>query len=109
MVTLEGPYDNYDRGGAPPDLSRTPRPDGEAYLGQFAYLFRHSVGPCRFQPNVRYQCFDAGPTEQTRIEGGSNYVIKGHFARFSAVVGENDSNHFGADGTFVLAGAQLWL
>lgn len=111
VVTLEGAYYNYDRGGAPPvpPGRGTPRPDGDAYLGQFAYLFQQSVGPGRFQPHVRYQHFDTGPTDQTRIEGGINYVIKGHFARVSAVVGEKDNNPFGADGTFFLLGAQLWL
>jgi len=111
VATLEGAYYSYDRGGAPPNLrgAATPRPDGDAYLGQVAYLLQPSLGPGRFQPHVRYQHFDTGPTEQTRIEGGINYVIKGHFARFSAVVGEKDNNLFGADGTFFLVGAQLWI
>lgn len=106
--TLEGAYYRYDRDGVRPVLPSNglPRPDGDAYMALAAYLVQPRLGPGQVQPHIRYQRFETGAADQTRLEGGINYIIRGHSARLSLIVGEEDNNPFGADGTFFLMGIQ---
>lgn len=94
-VTLEGAYYHYDTGGVadvPPTFNGASPTDnvggvteGHAYLVSGAMLLPQTVGVGKFQPVVRYQEFDATLAHaKTRlVDGGVNYVIKGHNARLS--------------------------
>jgi hypothetical protein len=73
VVTFEAAAYDYDLAGAPGD--------GTAYLASLAYLFPKPSGIGAFQPLVRYQDFE----DESAVDVGVNYIIRGHNARLSAI------------------------
>ncbi len=117
-VTLEGAYYHYDTGGV---LDVAPTFDGagstanvggiaqgDGYLVSGAFLVPTKVGWGKFQPFARYQQFDADITDikSKQYDFGSNYVIDGHNARFSATYAIDQSTGVKDSNSFVL-GVQL--
>jgi hypothetical protein len=74
VVTIEGAYYKYNVGVTASNFTH-----GSAYLLQGAYLFPTELGIGKLQPIVRFQDF----ADVTRLDFGSNYVIRGHNARLS--------------------------
>jgi hypothetical protein len=73
VITLEAAAYDYDLSGAPGD--------GNSYLASAAYLFPKTTGIGAFQPMIRFQDFE----NESALDLGVNYIIRGHNARFSAV------------------------
>jgi hypothetical protein len=72
VVTLEAAAYDYDtRGGAG---------DGQSYLASAAYMLPGMTGIGTLQPLVRFQEFE----NESALDVGVNYVIRGHNARVSA-------------------------
>jgi hypothetical protein len=71
VVTLEGAYYKYN-------VEHTSG-HGSAFLVQAAYLFPTMLGIGKIQPIARYQDF----RDESILDVGANYVIKGHSARLS--------------------------
>lgn len=105
-VTLEGAYYDYDLDNLAWSGTTGGPTQGNGYFALAGYLFPQVVGIGRFQPHVRYESFDADiGGETTRTTLGVNYVIKGHDARVSAVVGNTDTGV--SDSNFFRLGVQL--
>jgi hypothetical protein len=79
-ASIEGAWYNYDY----QDVIAAG--DGSGYLAEGAFLFSKEVGIGKFQPFVRYQDF----REQSILDTGVNYIIRGHNARLSAFWGVFD-------------------
>jgi hypothetical protein len=77
VVTIEGAYYKYNVGEDAVIIAG--RGHGSAYLLQGAYLFPTELGIGKLQPIFRVQDF----RDVTRMDFGSNYVIRGHNARLS--------------------------
>ena len=104
VLTLEGAYYQYNTSGkidttaAAVNAGSTDNVgglvQGDAYLAAAAYLIPYKVGWGKFQPNFRYQHFDAdaftGVADQTQYDIGTHYVIDGHNARISATYTKNE-------------------
>lgn len=103
VLTLEGAYYHYDT-----DDQLTPGiTQGESYFILASYLFNHKVGIGKFQPVVRYQNFDKDfAPDAEEWSAGTNYVIKGHDARLSAIYSEYKEEGAETVDKFV-AGVQL--
>jgi hypothetical protein len=78
VMSLEGALYRYD-------LQDTAG-DGSAYMAQAGYLFPTVVGIGRLQPIFRYQDF----RDESIVEAGLNYVIRGHGARVGFVYSLTD-------------------
>ncbi|KPV39966.1 hypothetical protein AN478_07180 [Thiohalorhabdus denitrificans] len=104
VFSLEGAYYSYDLDGATDSTVRTA---GDSVRGLMSFLVGPELGPGQLQPHVRYQSFDYdGGGEDTRLEGGLNYIIDGHNAKLSAIAGvEEDAG--GVEQNFFLLGWQL--
>jgi hypothetical protein len=78
VVTVEGAYYKYNvgRNGVPVAGSLQ---HGSAFMFSAAYLFPEEIGAGKFQPIARYQDF----REASRLDVGTNYVIRGHSARLT--------------------------
>lgn len=105
-LSLEGAYFDYDHDDVTPRFGY----EGEGYLALAAFLFPQQIGIGQFQPHVRYQNLDADSAADEReiTEVGLTYVIKGHNARVSAIVGEDDPNT-GDETNFFLLGIQIQI
>ncbi len=105
VLTFEGAYYSYDT-----DNKFTPLVDGYGYFLLTSFLIDRQVGPGRFQPVVRYESLERDDlgSDATRIEGGVNYIIRGHDARVSLLVSNTDfkDSGLGSIGQFI-AGVQL--
>jgi hypothetical protein len=78
VVTFEGAYYKYNI-GRNASTTALGLQHGSAFLLQAAYLFPTEIGPGKLQPIARYQDF----LNTSRLDLGSNYVIRGHNARVS--------------------------
>ena len=99
VFTLEGAYYVYDTDGI---VTTGPfgngLADGESFFVLTSYLINHKVGIGKFQPVFRYQEFDHdGGPNVTEWSAGTNYIIKGHDARLSALYSETDTGIAGED------------
>lgn len=105
-VTLEGAYYDFDDDDAAVTGSLVA---GTSYFMQGGYLFPQQVGIGKFQPYVQVSKLDPDNGAETdKWEAGLNYVIDGHNARISGVVGKIDPD--GADDSkFFQVGVQLQL
>jgi hypothetical protein len=85
--TLEGSYYYYDT-----DHKVTPFVSGSGYYVLTSYLFTEKIGIGQFQPVFQYQSLDRddGGLDTTKWEIGTNYIIKGHDARVSAMYSQTD-------------------
>jgi hypothetical protein len=85
VLTLEGAYYVYDTD----DLVTPGLVQGESYFILASYMFDHKIGIGKFQPVVRYQNFDKDfAPDAEEWSAGTNYIIKGHDARLSAIYSE---------------------
>ena len=115
VITAEASYNDYDLDDEP----STSLVQGNGYYLLGAFLLPEKIGIGQLQPTVRYQTFDVDNGVDTEIwELGLNYVISGHDARFSFVVGNADTDggrastdaaSLGSDGNFFQVGLQLQL
>jgi len=107
VVTLEGAYYDFDYDGIlDPDFGY----EGDGYFVLGSFLFPQEVGIGRFQPQVRYQRVnDDLAVDTTRIEGGLNYIMDGHNARASMVLGKDKVSGGGDSTNFFILGLQLQI
>ncbi len=103
VVTLEGSYYHYDT-----DDKATPLVSGSGYYLLASYLFPEKIGIGQFQPIVQYQNLDRndGGFDVSKWEVGTNYIIKAHDARLSAIYSQTD---FKDDGRGAIDGYMLGL
>jgi len=92
VFTLEGAYYFSDTDGV---LTTNPTgvTDGDGFFVLTSFLIDHKVGIGKFQPVFRYQEYDfdnAGLGDFKEWSVGTNYIIKGHDARLSAVYSDTD-------------------
>jgi hypothetical protein len=78
VVTVEGAYYKYNVGRNGVAVASSLQ-HGSAFMFQAAYLFPEEIGVGKFQPIARYQDF----REASRMDLGSNYIIRGHSARLT--------------------------
>jgi hypothetical protein len=106
VVTLEGAYYDFDLDDAAVTGSLI---EGSSYFAQAAYLFPQQFAIGKFQPYLQISNLDPdNGSEVDKWEAGVNYVIDGHNARISAVVGNIDPD--GANDTnFFTMGVQLQI
>ena len=90
-ASIEGAWYNYDY------QDNIAAGDGSGFLAEGAFMFGKEIGIGKFQPFVRYQDF----RDQSILDTGVNYIIRGHSARLSAFwgvfdpgVGTSKSNQF---------------
>jgi len=106
VVTVEGAYYDFDLDDAVLTGSLI---EGSSYYLQSAYLFDQQVGIGKFQPYLQISNLDPdNGSEVDKWEAGLNYVIDGHNARISAVVGNIDPDG-GQDTSFFTMGIQLQI
>jgi hypothetical protein len=117
-VTLEGAFYHYgtqgvidvptNYNGASPYSNVGGLTSGNAFLLSGAFLFPQQILWGQIQPVVRYQQFDADLLRTTtrQIDGGVNYIIKGHNARISLVYSHTETTRQPNDNKF-LAGLQV--
>ena len=106
VVTLEGAYYNFDLDDAAPTGALI---EGKSYFLQGAYLFPQQFAIGKFQPYLQISNLDPDNGSETdRWEAGLNYVIDGHNARVSAVVGNVDPDNAN-DQNFFQLGVQLQI
>lgn len=107
VLSVEGAYYDYDLDNVA-DANNLVQGDGFFVLG--AYLLPNKVGIGQLQPMVRYQelDLDAAAGDREKFEVGLNYIIKGHDARVSFVIGETDVQG-GPDFDEFRVGVQLQL
>lgn len=106
VVTLEGAYYDFDLDGATVTGGLI---EGNSSYIQGAYLFPKTVGIGKFQPYLQLSSLEpdnGGDTDNW--EAGLNYVIDGHNARLSAVIGNNDPAG-GSDSNYFTLGVQLQI
>jgi hypothetical protein len=105
VITLEGAYYSYDRD----DVAVAGQSEGRSILALASYMLGTATGPGKLQPHIRYQSFspedDSG--DHTRLEGGINYIVDGHDAKFSLIGGNEEDEAAGTDSNFFLLGLQL--
>ncbi|WP_072396060.1 porin [Hyphomicrobium sp. CS1GBMeth3] len=103
VVTLEGSYYYYDT-----DDKVTPLVSGSGYYVLASYLFPEKIGIGQFQPVAQFQSLDRddGGLDVTKWEVGTNYIIKGHDARLSAIYSQTD---YEGDGQGAIDGYLLGL
>ncbi|WP_072394175.1 porin [Hyphomicrobium sp. CS1GBMeth3] len=105
VLTLEGAYYVFDTDGidAINGLS-----DGRSLMFLTSFLIDHKVGIGKFQPVFRYQDFenDFGP-DVSEWSIGTNYIIKGHDLRLSAIYSETDIDDSSDNIERFIAGVQL--
>lgn len=97
VFTLEGAYYVYDTSGIDTSLpTGNGLADGTSYMLLTSYLINQKVGPGKFQPVFRYQEFDQdhGP-DISEYSVGTNYIIKGHDARLSALYSRQNVDNAG--------------
>lgn len=102
VLTFEGAYYVFD--GDVADVINVA--DGTSFFVLTSFLIDHKVGIGKFQPVFRYQEFDFndGP-DTTEWSIGTNYIIKGHDLRLSALYSELDDGTDTSDR--FIAGLQL--
>ena len=108
VFTLEGAYYMSDTDGV---LTTNPTGvvDGEGFFVLTSYLINYKVGIGRFQPVFRYQEYNfdnATLADFSEWSAGTNYIIKGHDARLSAIYSKTDTDGQDTVDKFV-AGVQL--
>jgi len=101
VFTLEGAYYHYDTGGIDTNttafdgapLDGNGLAAGDSWFLLTSYLINQKIGPGKFQPVFRYQEFDHefGP-DITEVSVGTNYIIKGHDARLSALYSRQNTD-----------------
>lgn len=97
VLTLEGAYYVYDTSGIDTSLSTgNGLADGNSYFVLASYLINQKIGPGMFQPVFRYQAFDQnyGP-DISEYSIGTNYILKGHDARLSALYSKQNVDNAG--------------
>jgi hypothetical protein len=97
VFTLEGAYYHYDTSGIDTsDVLGNGLADGDSYMLLTSYLINQKIGPGRFQPVFRYQEFDQsnGP-DISEYSIGTNYILKGHDARLSALYSKQNVDNAG--------------
>jgi hypothetical protein len=94
VVSIEGAFYDYDLEGA--------AGDGSAFMVQAGYLFPAVIGIGKLQPSVRYQDF----RDDSILDVGINYVIRGHGARISFMFSQLETGNFGKSNQFT-GGAQF--
>lgn len=102
VATVEAAWYDYDRGAT--------GADSDAYFVLGSYLFPQKVGIGQLQPMVRFQEIDVsgGGTDTEITEFGLNYIIDGHNARISFVLGNTETTP-GTDANSFQIGAQLQI
>ncbi len=81
--------------------------DGDSWFLLTSYLINQKIGIGKFQPVFRYQEFDADQgADRSEISVGTNYIIKGHDLRLSALYSHGNLDGEGEDDRFV-SGIQL--
>lgn len=103
VVTLEGAYYYYDT-----DDKITPLVSGTGYYVLTSYLFPQKIGIGQFQLLAQYQNMDRddGGFDISKWEVGTNYIIKSHDARVSAIYSQTD---FKGDGRGAIDGYLVGL
>lgn len=97
VFTLEGAYYVYDTSGINTSLpGGNGLADGNSYMLLTSYLINQKIGPGKFQPVFRYQEFDQqhGP-DISEYSIGTNYILKGHDARLSALYSKQNVDNAG--------------
>jgi len=106
VVTLEGAYYDFDLDDAAITGALI---EGSSYFLQAAYLFPQQFAIGKFQPYLQVSNLDPDNGSETdKWEAGLNYVIDGHNARVSAVVGNIDPDDAN-DRNFFQLGIQLQI
>jgi len=108
VFTLEGAYYVYDTDGIDTGgLNGNGLADGNSFFVLTSFLIDHKIGFGKFQPVFRYQEFefDNGP-EVSEWSVGTNYIIKGHDLRLSAIYSETDTDGLETVNRFI-TGVQL--
>jgi len=91
VVSLEGAYYDYDLDDLGWSGDTGGPAQGNGYFVLAGYLLPQAIGIGKLRPHVRYESFDADANlEIKRTTLGLTYVMKGHDARITAVVGETD-------------------
>jgi hypothetical protein len=108
VFTLEGAYYHSDTEGI---LTTNPTGvvDGDGFFILTSYLINYKVGIGKFQPVFRYQEYDfqsALLADYSEWSAGTNYIIKGHDLRMSAIYSETDTDGAKTVDKFI-AGVQL--
>lgn len=67
-------------------------------MGLAGWLFPQKYGPGQFQPHVRYQDFE----DNSQLDLGLNYVMRGHNARISLVYSNIDMDGTTSKNQFLL-------
>ncbi len=110
VFTVEGAYYVYDTSGIDTaSIDGNGLADGTSYMILTSYLFNQKVGPGKFQPVFRYQEFDQehGP-DISEYSIGTNYILKGHDARLSALYSKQNVDNAGnEDISRFIGGLQL--
>ncbi|MET1047192.1 MAG: porin [Hyphomicrobium sp.] len=97
VFTLEGAYYHYDTSGLDTSaVGGNGLADGDSYLILTSYLINQKIGPGKFQPVFRFQEFDQtnGP-DISEYSIGTNYILKGHDARLSALYSKQNVDNAG--------------
>lgn len=115
VVTLEASYFDFDLDNRAWSVSagEFPATQGDGYFAFAGYMFGDKVGEGNFRPFVRFESFKAdqaspiftlGKTDKRTL--GVDYIISGHNARISMVVGDTDIEGQGRN-NFFRTGLQL--
>ncbi|HET6388391.1 porin [Hyphomicrobium sp.] len=97
VLTLEGAFYVYDTSGINTALATgNGLADGHSYFVLASYLINQKIGIGKFQPVIRFQEFDQtyGP-DISEVSLGTNYIIKGHDARLSALYSRQNVDNAG--------------
>jgi len=106
VVTVEGAYYDFDLDNA---VVTGGLIEGKSYFLQGAYLFPQQFAIGKFQPYLQVSNLDPDNGSETdKWEAGLNYIIDGHNARVSAVVGNIDPDNANSQNFFQL-GVQLQI
>lgn len=108
VFTLEGAYYFSDTEGV---VSANPTSvvDGDGFFVLTSVLIDHKVGIGKFQPVFRYQeyDFDKLQADFKEYSVGTNYIIKGHDARLSAIYSQTETENVPGKTDRFVAGVQL--
>nr|VFJ59517.1 MAG: short chain amide porin [Candidatus Kentron sp. FW] len=92
VVSLEGAYYDYDLDNLSWSGDTGGPIQGDGYFVLAGYLFPRAIGIGKLRPHIRHESFDADTNpNMKRTTLGLTYVMKGHNARITAVVGETDN------------------
>jgi len=111
VATLEAAYYDYDLDDRVFGGTTAGPTQGDGFFVLASYLLPTKIGIGRFQPQFRYQEFNAdlGGVDTDQWELGLNYIIDGHNARLSLVWGERDQSNTSDNEDFVQFGVQLQI